>query len=514
MIKQKKSYNIKFIILILIIALSALIISIIALVNNTKSTYIQSLPPVIHELKYMIANYPIIKDRIQYLLKNQPKYNNDKSSNSWYNQSVEYFVEFFNKWLIFKFWSIDPPFFSKSHPASAGWYNIQWENLYNYTYATNNFGGDTYYISGAFILMDVQAHGDQTQQYTKNIFASWINKFYTERGKFVKTPASAKYIKKIIGIKPYNQVKQKQWNVKNIVIPKNGFKTWHQLFLRTFKKDKNGNFPARPIAAPNNQCIAISPAEGSIMWLYKELTVNTPLTVKFDVMNIRQIMNNIDKYANKFIGGYALDILLWFTNYHWFHAPVTGTIVDIFSSPGSTNYNFSRQNWWQSSSKHNRTVIIYNTKYFGYVAMIPVGFGSIAGVNITVKKGDYIHKGTPVGHFEYGASSIILLFEKDKTQICTNIINSEKMLPNSNTPDPPSQLGMANPILVNEIIAYATVPNCPLAKKNCKKFAPGYSCLQGKCVPDYNINTSIDQCKSHCFDTSSVTHSVTHKIFE
>ena len=45
-------------------------------------------------------------------------------------------------------------------------------------------------------------------------------------------------------------------------------------------------------------------------------------------------------YGGSFLGGPLLDILLWFTDYHHFHAPVTGRVIHHGQYEGSYNYDF------------------------------------------------------------------------------------------------------------------------------------------------------------------------------
>ena len=62
----------------------------------------------------------------------------------------------------------------------------------------------------------------------------------------------------------------------------------------------------------------------------------------------------------------------------------------------------------------NRAIFIYKTKEIGYVAMICIGMIEVSSciihskfINKNVKKGD------EVGYFQYGGSTIALMFEKE-----------------------------------------------------------------------------------------------------
>lgn len=133
-------------------------------------------------------------------------------------------------------------------------------------------------------------------------------------------------------------------------------------------------------------------------------------------------------FGSSFIGGPLLDILLWFTDYHHFHAPVSGKIIHTGMFEGSYNYDFDNFNsrdpyapklpgdsdrvgWYKKLCKHKRFVWVLKTKEVGLVAMIAIGFWGVGSITAVAKEGDVLEKGDYMGHFGYGGSSIILAFE-------------------------------------------------------------------------------------------------------
>ena len=433
-----------------------LLVALLEIYSRRKPTYSGDSnkdAPIIEDLKELLIKYPHVLKHIEYVLSVQPHLISGCSGtgdeiqcesftrpNYWHGKTVKDFVQFFRDWLVFPFYPKDPSYYVElfSHLSNS--------TIHQHTSCLHESGPDCLVtLPAASILFAPNPYGQQTRQQAKNILNSWIVNFMNARGDFIKTPASAKYINVILKKQP------KKWNVGEVIIPVGGFKVWNDLFLRKFKPGM------RPIASPGNPCIAISPAEGSITWIYHGLRDIQPLMVKGDKLNIRELLNN-KYYINRFIGGTALDILLWFTNYHWFHSPVTGKVMEISSYPGSFNYGFRRRNWFETASKHDRVVIIYKTQYFGLVAMIPVGFRAVGGISITVKVGDTVQKGQPVGHFDYGGSSIILLFEKGN--ILITVPYSGPMKPSAETPAPVPAMGQPNPIKVNEQIAISNGPSC------------------------------------------------------
>jgi len=67
--------------------------------------------------------------------------------------------------------------------------------------------------------------------------------------------------------------------------------------------------------------------------------------------------------------------------------------------------------------KHGYFII--NTSQYGYIAMIPIGLQTVGSVvfenrfkEIAKGKEVTVQKGEKLGHFEYGGSTVLLLFQK------------------------------------------------------------------------------------------------------
>jgi len=315
--------------------------------------------PVIKDLKQLIDHTPSLKEAINKSLAMQ-----DKRS-YWHKKSADDFISFFNEWLVYN-----------PEPANPQKYIEPFDNLVN---------------SGAGEIL-----------FNNNVFSSWFISFVNARGGYLKTEASAATMDKWMAFPDIN--------ISDYVVPKKGFRTFNEFFLRKLKPR------VRSLGGKNDRGVVVSPADGSVCQIYAE-DLDANFTTKRDVINIRQALNN-SSYAERFIGGPVLDVLLWFTDYHHFHAPVSGRIVEVGEYAGSYNYNFKDVSWYKELAKHKRTCYVIDTKEFGLVAMIPVGFWGVGSI-ITepkVKPGRYIKKGEEIGHFGYGGSSILLVFEPNRVK--------------------------------------------------------------------------------------------------
>jgi phosphatidylserine decarboxylase len=319
---------------------------------------------IVAELRTLIAKIPETRKAIENTLKTQ-----DKTS-KWNNFSVDDFLNYFNQWLVFNIGYDDPKK-----------YVLQFDEL------VNTGGGD--YL------------------FNNNVFSSWFIKFLDARGDYLDTPASAVTIK--------DWIKKLGPKMNDFVIPKNGFQNFNEFFLRELKDN------ARPLGGKGNQYAVNSVADGTICQIYPN-DLDENFIIKRDVINVRQAMNN-SPYAERFIGGPIVDTLLWFTDYHHFHAPVSGKLLEVTDYTGSYNYNFANVNWYKHLAKHKRTCYIFDTQKVGLVAMIPVGFWAVGSIVTDKKmvKGCNIQAGQKIGHFKYGGSSILLIFEPNKVDFVIDI---------------------------------------------------------------------------------------------
>ncbi len=324
-------------------------------------------PTVVQDLEVLLDDTPELKTQIEAALKLQEK------NSTWHGKSLVDFVKFLGDWLVYN-----------PVPASPAQYIEPFDEL------ANSAGGE--------IL------------FNNNIFSSWFISFLDARGAYLDTRASAQTM--------YQWMKTPDVNMDDYIVPKDGFETFNDFFLRAVKPEK------RPLGGQGDPTVLVSPADGAVCQIYAN-NLETSFKIKRDELNIRQALNN-SVYSQYFVGGPVLDILLWFTDYHHFHSPVTGKVVEIGEYAGSYNYHFADVNWYKQLAKHKRACYIFDTPEFGHVAMIPVGFWGVGSIITKIKEGQEVKKGDQIGNFKYGGSSILLVFEPGRIEYthCFPIYNS------------------------------------------------------------------------------------------
>ena len=324
--------------------------------------------------------------------------------NPWSGQPITYLIEYFRDWFTYL-------------PSPTG--GLGKIVPFTYFYLNNQ--------RAFYFLNQFESRSGDAKKYTKEIF-DWTVRFVMLRGEFMDSTASAVVIsawKKAIG---------KEWN--DYLVPKGGYKTFNEFFTRRLNMKKN----PRPIAHPEDDSILTASADCEINFIESELTLDTRLDVKSRTLNVRELLNN-SKYAKYFKGGSAISCVLMPNNYHHYHAPVTGAIVESDIVDGIYNGIMDGEDWFNDFNvgesttdfsifeDFHRAYFIYKTKNHGYVAMIQVGLNTISSIHPSVvnKKSTLVppargkrkagkpvpvQKGDEVGHFAYGGSLNILLFQK------------------------------------------------------------------------------------------------------
>jgi len=222
--------------------------------------------------------------------------------------------------------------------------------------------------------------------------------------------------------------------------PTCGFTSFNAWFSRNLKNDNLGPNPPRPISNKDDDSILVAPADSEINFILSSITMETLLPVKTRSIDVRSLLGN-SQFAEKFNRGTAISCVLMPNNYHRFHAPVTGSLVEsrlvegfyFGISNGATWFN--KGNTGDSDMEFStfedfqRAYYVYNTSQHGFVAQVSVGLAEISSVNPFIRPSDNrstwvgiegspeykgplpMTKGDQVGYFKYGGSLNILFFE-------------------------------------------------------------------------------------------------------
>jgi len=246
---------------------------------------------------------------------------------------------------------------------------------------------------------------------------SWTILFIEERGKFMDSPESAKIIEEWLSDNSLGN--------EDFVLPEDGFKSFNDFFIRDLKPG------TRPVDDATDNSVLVSPADGIINMIANELELDTEIQTKGRMtMSLNSLLDN-SKYAEKFVGGSAMAVFLMPDNYHHYHSPTTGKIVESKEEVGSrlfgmpdlldmiNNGNPGYNKDYSVFENFRHGYFIIETKKYGFIAMVPIGLQTVGSVvfenefkEINSENPIQIYKGDKLGHFEYGGSTVLLIFEK------------------------------------------------------------------------------------------------------
>jgi len=234
-------------------------------------------------------------------------------------------------------------------------------------------------------------------------FSDWLGEVARAWGAFLDTPASA------AGIESF--ASKPEYHVEDAIAGPSGWQTFNQFFARELKPGK------RPIAAPHDDAILVSPADATFMgsWPIGE---NSTVAVKGVEWRIADLLAG-SPHADAFRGGLYAHSFLRTTDYHRFHLPVGGIVREVRNVHGRVYLDVVRNEDGSLGARNGDTyqfnqergLVVIESPTVGLVALVPVGMTLISSVVLTPEVGAELRKGDPFGYFQFGGSDMVLLFQ-------------------------------------------------------------------------------------------------------
>ncbi len=257
---------------------------------------------------------------------------------------------------------------------------------------------------------------------------SWFHKLVAEIGTFLDEEAS--------WCREYYELalKEEDFHLKEDLFEDPG--NWHcfnDFFSRKLKDPSK-----RPIAFQEDENVVVSPADAIVQGLWRidengriierKEDHQKGLSIKTGTLCDVSVFLGSEEYGKLFAGGTLSHTFLDINEYHRYHFPLSGTILDVKKIPagampggvitwdeeqGRYKEFFSEVFGWQSLE--TRGIILMKDVYGHHVAVCPLGMCQVASVNFEkdVVAGREVKKGDPMGFFLYGGSDIVMVFEKD-----------------------------------------------------------------------------------------------------
>lgn len=310
--------------------------------------------PVVKELQKIIESNDDLRLNLEKALKKQGK------DSYWHNKKIEDMFNFFEDWLVFLPTTDKPE---------------------KYSYIFNEI-----YINNQNVRMLLR----------QPLFRDWLKKFVIARGNFMDSEKSAEIIKE--------WVEDPNVNIGEYELPSGGFKSFNDFFTRKIKPG------SRPIYMQNDDSIITSPADCTIHKIHEKLSAETTFEVKDEIFDVKKMLDN-STLADKFLNGDGAICFLMPSDYHRFHSPVNGKIIETKQLGG---LYFAAQGWTTYLFERRRGYYLIETSHYGLVGVVLVGLADISSVNFVRKENDIIQKGDELGFFAYGGSAIVLFFEPNR----------------------------------------------------------------------------------------------------
>ncbi|PTX62062.1 phosphatidylserine decarboxylase precursor [Kordia periserrulae] len=316
-------------------------------------------------------------------------------------------------------------------------------NAWKSTDTSNGYNQKVYDLLCQFYwLVDQKVPDSNLSMQSFPEFADWLVKFATAWGSFLDTTDSL--TKESLYSFKHNAMYNYPLYAKN----SSSWTTFNQFFYREFNDAdaKTGITPLRPIAAPNDNTTVVAPADCTFKQDYKIDSEGNVLgkdgQPTKDRLKHTHAIGTIDEllanseYASDFYGGTFVHYFLGPYDYHRFHTPVSGEVLEIKDIQGKVYLNVEMiDGQWDAPdgaedsyefTQARGLIIVDGGDKVGKVAILPIGMAQVSGVMMYTKDnppagvpaerliavGDTVVKGQEFGKFRFGGSDIIMVFEK------------------------------------------------------------------------------------------------------
>lgn len=197
-----------------------------------------------------------------------------------------------------------------------------------------------------------------------------------------------------------------------------GYESWNAFFTRHLRPG------VRPVASPDDSSVIVNACEASPFDVRGDVKLLDRFWIKSQPYSLREVLTSSDEsLARKFIGGMVYQGYLSAYNYHRWHAPVDGMIVEAYNvdgtyysdaesageDPGGLN---DSQGYTTAVAARAVVVIESPDPVIGEMACVFVGMAEVSSCQIVVRPGDEVRKGDELGFFQFGGSTYCLLFQR------------------------------------------------------------------------------------------------------
>lgn len=202
-------------------------------------------------------------------------------------------------------------------------------------------------------------------------------------------------------IKPF--IKKHAIDMADFIGTADEFKSFNDFFCRQLR-------PGARMIEQSVQSV-VSPGDGKLL-VFRDVVDSISFFVKNERFNLNSFLKN-DALAQEFEHATMAVLRLAPYDYHRFHLPIDAyvskarRISGCYESVNPLAYRAGIQ----PLTENLRFVISLSSELFGHVLMIPVGAAMVGSIVFTYQVDTFCKKGSEVGYFQFGGSTVVLLFK-------------------------------------------------------------------------------------------------------
>ncbi len=245
-------------------------------------------------------------------------------------------------------------------------------------------------------------------------FQQWVIRFVEDWGSFLDTPASLVRIQSFYA--------DPRYRMDDYFVSPGGWRNFNQFFAREVKPGK------RPIAGRCDERIIVSPADSVFLGVWP-VADDATIEAKGVRYSIPALLDG-SPYADAFRGGVFTHAFLNVNDYHRFHTPVAGKVLESRVILGKMVLEVDRKDdtgaldpldpvGYQFTQA--RGLLVLESDSVGLVAVLPIGMAQVSSVTLTPEVGTELAKGEEFGFFQFGGSDIIMVFQPNRVRFTAEV---------------------------------------------------------------------------------------------
>jgi phosphatidylserine decarboxylase len=243
------------------------------------------------------------------------------------------------------------------------------------------------------------------------LIKSWPSRWY---GKY----QSSKWSRgKILPFIDKFKVNIDEYIPENVNDPDTPYRSFNSFFIRRFKDG------VRPVEQQDSKMPAFSEAR---YFAYESLTDEEAVPVKGKFLAPNMLLGD-ERWNKIFKGGPMLLARLCPLDYHRFHFPDDGKLIDYYQIPGELHSvnPFALMKNSEIFCRNERHVSILSTKNFGIIAYVEVG-AMMVGKIVQTFGPRVFKRGDEKGYFLFGGSTVIVMGQKGVWKPSDDLIHNTK----------------------------------------------------------------------------------------